>query len=765
MERSRMPIPEGGWLTLALVLLLGLILGTTVDQAAWILGRTSLTDFLPAAVIGGLLVGVAGGLFGWGRWRTHLVGAVVAALVLPVVIGMVLLPQGGDIGAYYRATAEAAVAAFRDLVVLGRGSTTRYGHFMLALGILMWATGQFAAYAIYGHRRPLAGVAALSIAMLVNVSLTIEDQFVYLILFSFVGLLLLVRLHVFDERRDWVRRHVGDPGPLAAMTLRGGTVFVVVAVIGSYSLTTVARSAPLQGAWRGAQPWLVSVGQDLGQYFPFLSSTKGPSGVTFGPSVHIGTRWRSGPGIAATISRSPGDSTRYYWRAATYDVFTGQGWETSSLTSDGMPANASLLDGSEEATPTASRTAVTVTVHEQGYTGSEILSPGAPAAIDLGSTVNLIGTGGAVASVQVGSGADTYTVTGLYKKDATPGETPEPGAITINRLRVAGTDYPLDVTAHYLGTGPAGTIGPAAESLLQQVVANAAGPDPYDIAVEMQRTLTSDPFKYSGDISDVPCGPRSVVECFAVFHRGFCMYFASTMAVLLRADDIPTRLVQGFLPGTISGPGGETEIVPLNSAHAWVEVYFPGYGWYPFDPTRTLGQLVAPPTGPPVATPSPTPTGSSGGEDVAGPSRDRQSIGPGGADTTPGTGGGQVGSGPFIVIAIVLLGVFGWLAFASYRRGPRDVDAEGAWRSVTGIARRLGFGPRPTQTVYEYTASLGEELPGVRPELETVARAKVEVAYGRQLLGPDRLRAIRAATGRLRVGLLRLLLRRSRRRR
>ena len=86
-----------------------------------------------------------------------------------------------------------------------------------------------------------------------------------------------------------------------------------------------------------------------------------------------------------------------------------------------------------------------------------------------------------------------------------------------------------------------------------------------------------------------------------------------------------------------------------------------------------------------------------------------------------------------------------------------------AWRSVTGTARRLGFGPRPTQTVFEYSAALGDVLPGVRPELETVARAKVEVAYGRAQLGADRLRAVRAATGRLRVALLRLALWRIRR--
>ena len=79
---------------------------------------------------------------------------------------------------------------------------------------------------------------------------------------------------------------------------------------------------------------------------------------------------------------------------------------------------------------------------------------------------------------------------------------------------------------------------------------------------------------------------------------------------------------------------------------------------------------------------------------------------------------------------------------------------------MTRIASRFGFGPRPTQTVYEYATALGEVLPDARPELQTVARAKVESAYGREILGDDRLASLRAAQRRLRVSLLRLAFRR-----
>jgi hypothetical protein len=131
-----------------------------------------------------------------------------------------------------------------------------------------------------------------------------------------------------------------------------------------------------------------------------------------------------------------------------------------------------------------------------------------------------------------------------------------------------------------------------------------------------------------------------------------------------------------------------------------------------------------------------------------------------------GTTGGGPGTGALIVIAVVLLASVLLIGFLAWRRGPRGaITPEGVYASVVGLARRFGFGPRPTETAYEYAMVLGDVLPNVRPELQTVAAAKVEVAYGRRQLGDDRLTALTASYRRLRVGLLRLAFRRSDRRR
>ncbi len=71
---------------------------------------------------------------------------------------------------------------------------------------------------------------------------------------------------------------------------------------------------------------------------------------------------------------------------------------------------------------------------------------------------------------------------------------------------------------------------------------------------------------------------------FFLFHShvGFCELFASAEAVMLRTLGIPTRLVSGLAYGTRSGA---TRLYTAENAHAWDEVYYPGIGWSPSDPT------------------------------------------------------------------------------------------------------------------------------------------------------------------------------------
>ena len=127
-------------------------------------------------------------------------------------------------------------------------------------------------------------------------------------------------------------------------------------------------------------------------------------------------------------------------------------------------------------------------------------------------------------------------------------------------------------------------FGPNLRALRDEVVRTSKSPAPYDVAQRLVEVLHSDTYKYDTDVRDIDCGTMSTPECFATSKRGYCLHYATTMAVIMRDLGIPARVIQGFLSGERIGRSG-IETLTNNGAHAWVEVYFPGYEWVAFDPT------------------------------------------------------------------------------------------------------------------------------------------------------------------------------------
>ena len=97
--------PEEGWSVVALVTILGLVVATAIDEPAWVNGRGLLTDCLAWCAVAGTLVGFIGPKVGWGRWRTHAIGALYAGILVPVIAGWAVLP-GTSMAQAFRFTAE-----------------------------------------------------------------------------------------------------------------------------------------------------------------------------------------------------------------------------------------------------------------------------------------------------------------------------------------------------------------------------------------------------------------------------------------------------------------------------------------------------------------------------------------------------------------------------------------------------------------------------------------------------------------------------------
>jgi transglutaminase-like putative cysteine protease len=94
-------------------------------------------------------------------------------------------------------------------------------------------------------------------------------------------------------------------------------------------------------------------------------------------------------------------------------------------------------------------------------------------------------------------------------------------------------------------------------------------------------------YRYDTDSPVPPEGQDAVDHFLFETDVGFCEQFAAATAIMLRTLDIPTRVVAGYTPGTKNPFTGYYE-VKNSDAHSWVEVWFPTYGWYEFDPTFAI---------------------------------------------------------------------------------------------------------------------------------------------------------------------------------
>jgi transglutaminase-like putative cysteine protease len=293
-----------------------------------------------------------------------------------------------------------------------------------------------------------------------------------------------------------------------------------------------------------------------------------------------GQTWVDSLEVAVTIQRDPSDDRDFYWRAVAYDQIDRTGISISHPITTARPPATSLLAGMADDVHQVGQDRFTFTVHPVSLTSPLVLSPATPILVDRDVRLTTVGQDGYFAMVELDN-LDTYTVTALVPSGGTA-----TGSSDASALRAAGTAYPLEVVALYTAE-QAGVVGPNLRALKDEVVRTAASSAPIDLVERLLHVLGAPPYTYDVNLGSIDCGSMSVAECFATSKHGFCVQFATTMAVVLRDMGVPARVVEGFLPG-MRNAGSAVEVIRNANAHAWVEVYFPGHGWVAFDPTSRI---------------------------------------------------------------------------------------------------------------------------------------------------------------------------------
>ena len=325
--------------------------------------------------------------------------------------------------------------------------------------------------------------------------------------------------------------------------------------------------------------------------------------------------------------------------------------------------------------------------------------------------------------------------------------------VDVQDLEAASTDYPAWLTP-YINLYQDGRIAQGFSTardaeiaaLAQSIVRAAGATNPYDQAKAIESWfIAKGRFTYTLKPPKTPTGVRPLDYFLFDSKRGFCQDFSTAMNVMLRTLGIPSRQMSGFSQGILDE---KTRQISVNAvqAHSWVEVYFSGYGWIPFEPTpdgtnapitrpKTRDQLTAPSTAVPQAS---------------------GSIRPNLAEQNRSGGTSDTGSAfPNILLpALMSAGVLLLLIIIALLLGLRWLfaarDVPRIWRRLLFLGDRLRVARHTGDTPQEFGGRLADSLPPLDDEVRQLAALYTRASFRHGGLSADELAAARLAWRRIR---------------
>ncbi|MCM3657178.1 DUF3488 and transglutaminase-like domain-containing protein [Agromyces mediolanus] len=542
----------------------------------------------------------------------------------------------------------------------------------LAFGLAL-GTGLLAVLAdllVLTFRLPALAAAPALVPILVPGFLIEDGAEVGTLVLTAAAFLLLLRVDVRVRRRAALAHH--DDEVLITAPRRTPVASSVLPTIGLAAAGLVAASLLTASTPSVSTSLLLGSG---GQGALFAR------GVS--PFLDLGRDLRR-PDAVPAFSYVARDGDRPYFRLLTIDRFDGEVWAPSDRRIDGDNA----VD--EFPTPTGLGDAVARTQHPIDITVQQLRTTWLPLPYPVSSVEGLDGSWFWDRGPLTVRSADSDTSGQQYR--ATMLEI-DP---TAEQLRAAGSRIPESIQE--FTELPEETPAPIAELAAEL---GASADTAYDRAVAIQEYLRGPDFRYSVEApveESYDGGGLDVVAEFLKQREGYCVQFASTMAVLARELGIPSRISVGYTAGTPTTTRVENvAVVQVDSQdlHAWPELYFQGVGWVPFEPTPGRGTVpdysrpgaseTAPVPERAPGTPPPTP----GARPDLDPERQLASGGSAGATSDPVVW-------PLVTLGLVVVlllpaGVRSWVRRVRFRRVRRDDrGADAAWREAMGTASDLG---------------------------------------------------------------------------
>jgi Transglutaminase-like superfamily/TgpA N-terminal domain/Domain of unknown function (DUF4129) len=706
-----------GWFSLFLLAVVVYSTIWSVEAANWV----DNTNVLSLTTLIGLIVGVLAAK------QRRLPRLFVHALAIGFGL---LLAFWQTAGADYNGNVTAFSNSIHQWVVLALSGGTSsddsiFLFFITALGFLLAYTS---AWLVYRTRKPWLMIIANAVVLLINLS-NIEDGYiVFLVVFLIASLFLVLRFNLYESSVDWRRKGLRCADDLGWEFMQAGALISIGVLIFAWLLPWGYINDTAAQIWStDNNPW-VQLENTWNRLVSVDGGVNASNHGNFTDTLVLGGNPNLNNDIVFNVKTSDGKLYNQYLESLSYDTYSGRsGWSVGSTAALALQPNLIVSNSSQDLRVEYQDITVVNPPGEQFaylFGASQIASTNQAAQLRLNKTTGLgiawlrasgkLAAGNTYSIISYVSAADIKTLQSVPLPANAPSFIPDPNHPD---LEAPVTYYDPSILQTYLQLPK--NLDPNIKILAENLTDKA--PTMYDKAVALESYFHNH-YTYDTNIS-LPPGQEAV--SWFLFrnnsHKGFCNYFATSMAIMARELGIPARVVEGYTNGKFDAKHNQW-VIRGTDAHSWVQIYFAGYGWVNFEPSASFSTF----TRPTVSSNSVVTTGGSTSPTAGGISKhprlpEETSGGSTGLALSPSQQQAQLRQSISLAfVGFILLILLGIVFFSFWWR--RLYRGYGLSAQIYGrictLANWAGISIKPSQTPYEYMQTLAEAAPGEAMTLE-----------------------------------------------
>jgi transglutaminase-like putative cysteine protease len=560
-------------LMLALAIAMAISPAVAMQWADWVSGLWVLQTVALYSVLAGFFLAKSR----FSTWTATFMGTVFGLFTIGLFSGLLLPPELP----WHRKIPQLLV---RQIIWMIKASnvildpeaadTSRDGLiFIMHTSVLLWIFGFGISWSTFRRQRIWLAVLPSGILLLITVANYYGSKplGLVLVLYLFLAVLYIVASHYISREEDWLRSRVVFNRGIQLDFMQIGLVIAMLALPVAWFVPNVSAGEGVKAITEPLEPRWQRIQDGWTQLFASLKSYGGEYADPYGNTLALGGPRQIEPKPIMDVNSIGG----HYWRGTIYDTYTGEGWTNTAETTLLVPPDRPL-----QIAEYTRRQPITLTVTSYLPNSALLFFPHQPTATDRQAKFTVQDAEGleydliSALSRYVIYEGKSYRTTGSYS------------FASDEQLRIAGEDYPDWVEERYLQLPS--DISPRVLELAAAVT--APHQTPYDKAEALTDWLRKN-ITYNELVEAPPVDVDPLEYLLFETKEGYCNYYASALAVMLRSQGIPARIAAGYTRGEWME---ELEVhrVYTSNAHSWVEVFFPYFGWVEFEPTTAQPRLV-----------------------------------------------------------------------------------------------------------------------------------------------------------------------------